>query len=76
MFVCLSVTLTRTSDAGLIWFERIQRPFDEVIDAIKDIIARVAATVSGRIDHEAISAVRMIPPENMTAYEYYLRGLE
>ena len=74
--VRLSVTLTRTSDGGLVWSDRIQRPFDEVIDAIDDIVARVAATVSGRIDHEAISAVRMKQPENMTAYEYYLRGLE
>ncbi len=72
----LSVTLTRTSDGGLVWSDRIQRPFDEVIDAMEDIVARVAATVSGRIDHEAISAARMKRPENMTAYEYYLRGLE
>ncbi|MEP1352868.1 MAG: adenylate/guanylate cyclase domain-containing protein [Tateyamaria sp.] len=74
--VSLSVTLTRTSDGGLVWSDRIQRPFDEVIDAMEEIVARVAATVSGRIDHEAISAVRMKRPENMTAYEYYLRGLE
>ena len=74
--VRLNVTLTRTSDGGLVWSDRIQRPFDEVIDAMEEIVARVAATVSGRIDHEAISAVRMKRPENMTAYEYYLRGLE
>lgn len=72
----LNVSLARTSDSGLVWSDRVQRPFDEVLDAMEEIVARVAATVSGRIDHEAISAARMKRPENMTAYEYYLRGLE
>jgi len=74
--VRLSVTLSRTDDGGLVWSDRIRRPFEEVLDAMEDIVARVASTVSGRIDHAEISAIRMKRPENMTAYEYYLRGLE
>jgi TolB-like protein/Tfp pilus assembly protein PilF len=74
--VRLNIVLSSSVDGGIIWSERIQRPFEEVLDAMEDIAMRVAATVSGRIDHAAISAVRMKRPENMTAYEYYLRGLE
>ena len=74
--VRLSVTLSNSADGGLVWSDRIQRPFDELLDAMDDIVARVAATVSGRIDHAEISAVRTKRPENMTAYEYYLRGLD
>lgn len=73
--VRLSVTLARGSDGELVWSDRIQRPFDEVMDAMDEIAARVAATVSGRIDEAEIRAARMKRPENMTAYEYYLRGL-
>ncbi|MEY8840941.1 adenylate/guanylate cyclase domain-containing protein, partial [Cribrihabitans sp. XS_ASV171] len=74
--VRISVTLSNTADGGLVWSDRVQRPFDEVIEAMEDIVARVASTVSGRIDHAEISAARTKRPENMTAYEYYLRGLE
>ncbi|MFC6585374.1 adenylate/guanylate cyclase domain-containing protein [Sulfitobacter aestuariivivens] len=74
--VRMNVTLTRTDNGGVVWTDRVQRPFDELLDAMEDVCARVAATVSGRIDHEGIRAVRMKRPENMTAYEYYLRGLD
>ncbi len=72
----LNVTLARTSDGGVVWSDRVQRPFDEVLDAMDDLVARVASTVSGRIDHAEITALRTKRPENMTAYEYYLRGLD
>lgn len=74
--VRLNVSLSNTTDGGLVWSDRIQRPFDELLDAMEEIVARVAATVYGRIDHAEIGAVRQKRPENMSAYEYYLRGLE
>lgn len=74
--VRLGVTLSRTADGGLVWSDRIQRPFAEVLDAMDEIVARVAATVSGRIDQAEIAKARGRRPENMTAYELYLRGLE
>jgi adenylate cyclase len=43
---------------------------------LDEIIARVAATVSGRIEQSELAAARLKRPENMTAYEYYLRGLD
>ncbi|CAN7715257.1 tetratricopeptide repeat protein [Rhizobium sp. LjRoot258] len=41
-----------------------------------EIIERVAATVSGRIEQSELAAARLKRPENMTAHEYYLRGLD
>lgn len=74
--VRLSIELSGTRNGELIWSERIQRPFNELLDAMEEIAARVAATVSGRIDHAEIGAARQKRPENMSAYEFYLRGLE
>ena len=74
--VRLNVSLSRTTDGGVVWADKVQRPFDEVLEAMEELAARVAATVSGRIDHAEISAARMKRPDNMNAYEYYLRGLE
>lgn len=72
----LNITLSETAHGEVVWTEKIQRPFDEVLDVMDEIAARVAATVSGRIDHAEITAARMKRPQNMNAYEYYLRGLE
>lgn len=74
--VRLNMTLTRTSDGGVLWSDRVNRSWDEMFDAMDEIVGRVAATVSGRIDHAEITAARLKRPENMSAYEYYLRGIE
>ena len=58
------------------WSDRIQCPFDEILDVIDDITARVAATVAGRIEQAELAVARLKRPENMSAYEYYLIGLE
>lgn len=57
--VRLNVSLSRTTDGGVVWADKVQRPFDEVLEAMEELAARVAATVSGRIDHAEISAARM-----------------
>ncbi len=73
--VRLNISLIETGTGEMVWSERMQRKFDEVLDAMDEITARVAATVSGRIDHSEIRASRLARPENMSAYEFYLRGL-
>ncbi|MCL5778455.1 adenylate/guanylate cyclase domain-containing protein [Limibaculum sp. FT325] len=71
-----NLTLTETTRGEIVWSDRIERSFDEVMEAMDEITARVAATASNRIEHAGMSEARPKRPENMTAYEYYLRGLE
>jgi len=66
----VNIALTETGEGLVIWSDRIKRPFGELLDVLDEIIARVAATVSGRIEQSQLAAVRL------TAYEYYLRGLD
>jgi len=72
----LNISLTETASGHLVWSDRIQRPFSEILDVLDEITARVAATVAGRIEQAEIIATRLKRPENMSAYEYYLIGLE
>lgn len=72
----VNIALTETGEGLVIWSDRIKRPFRELLDVLDEIIARVAATVSGRIEQSELAAARLKRPENMTAYEYYLRGLD
>jgi tetratricopeptide (TPR) repeat protein len=74
--VRLNISLAETEHGHLVWTERIQRPFDELLDVMDEITARVAATVSGRIEQAELAAARLKRPESMSAYEYYLMGLD
>lgn len=72
----VNIALMETGEGLVIWSDRIKRPFGELLDVLDEIIARVAATVSGRIEQSELASARLKRPENMTAYEYYLRGLD
>ncbi len=72
----LNIALTETREGHVIWSDRIKRPFRELLDVMDEIVARVAATVSGRVEQSELLAARLKRPESMTAYEYYLRGLD
>jgi tetratricopeptide (TPR) repeat protein len=74
--VRLNIGLAETERGQLVWSDRVQRPFDEIFDVIDEITARVAATVAGRIEQAEIVATRLKRPDNMSAYEYYLIGLD
>ncbi len=71
-----NISLVETKKGNIIWSDRIQRQFDDVFDIMDEITAHVSATVSGRIEHAATAAVQFMRPENMSAYECYLRGIE
>ncbi len=71
-----NVSLVETKQGKIIWSDRIQRQFNDLFDIMDEITARVSATVSGRIEHAATAAAQFMRPENMSAYECYLRGIE
>ncbi|MCA1449867.1 adenylate/guanylate cyclase domain-containing protein [Ensifer sp. IC3342] len=75
-YVRLNISLAETEQGHLVWSDRIQRPFEEILDIMDEITARVAATVSGRIEQSELAAARLKRPESMSAYEHYLRGLD
>ncbi len=74
--VRLALSLVETETASVVWNDRLSLPFDELVEAIDELVARIAATVLGRIQEADISSVRRMRPDSMTAYEFHLRGLE
>jgi TolB-like protein/tetratricopeptide (TPR) repeat protein len=72
----LNITLVDTQDGRSVWSDRIDRSFDEVMDRLDEITARIAATIVGRLEQAEIAATRLKRPEMMSAYEHYLRGVE
>jgi TolB-like protein/Tfp pilus assembly protein PilF len=70
-----NIALTETSKGNIIWSDRIQDDFDKVFDMMDGIASRITATVTGRVEHQAIQQARLKRPENMSAYECYLRAI-
>jgi adenylate cyclase len=74
--VRLSLTLTETEVGTVVWSDRLSLPVNELFDQVDDLVSRIASTVLGRIEESDIQTARRLKPESMTAFEFYLRGLE
>jgi adenylate cyclase len=74
--VTISLTLSETEQGAVVWSDKIQRAFEDILVLIDETAAKIAATASGRMEHAAMIAARRKPPENMTAFDCLLRGLD
>ncbi|KLK91482.1 hypothetical protein AA309_19695 [Microvirga vignae] len=74
--VRIGLTLTETESGSVVWSDKITRPFTEVLDLLDSVAARIAATVFGRMEDASMITARRKPPENMSAFECLLRGIE
>ena len=72
----VSVRLVNTSNGETLWAERYERPWSELFDLLDELVSRVAARIVGQVQAAGIVEARRKLPENMTAYDYLLRGLE
>ncbi|MBA3446653.1 MAG: adenylate/guanylate cyclase domain-containing protein [Pseudaminobacter sp.] len=74
--VSIGLTLSETDQGAVVWSDKIQRSFEDILALVDETAAKIAATVSGRMEDAAMIAARRKPPENMTAFDYLLRGLD
>ena len=74
--VRINLSLAETNEGRIVWNDRIERPFETLLDTVDEIVAKVAATVMGRLEEADMAAARRQRPESMSAYECHLRGLE
>ena len=74
--VWIGLTLSETETGSVVWSDKIIRPFDELLDLLNETVSKIAATVAGRTEDASMVAARRKPPENMTAFECLLRGID
>ncbi|TRC93723.1 adenylate/guanylate cyclase domain-containing protein [Mesorhizobium sp. WSM4303] len=74
--VSISLTLSETDQGAVVWSDKVHRSFDEILALLDETAATIAATVSGRMEDAAMVAARRKLPENMTAFDCLLRGLD
>jgi TolB-like protein len=74
--VRIGLTLTETETGTVVWGDKIVRPFEGLLDLLDETTAKIAVTVFGRTEDASMVAARRKLPENMTAFECLLRGLD
>jgi class 3 adenylate cyclase/TolB-like protein/Flp pilus assembly protein TadD len=74
--VRISLTLTETDGGSVVWSDKIARPFTETLDLLDTTAAKIAATVVGRLEDAGMISARRKQPENMSAFECLLRGID
>jgi class 3 adenylate cyclase/Tfp pilus assembly protein PilF len=74
--VRIGLTLIETEKGSVVWSDKISRHFAELLDLLDRTAARIAATVFGRMEDAGMVTARRKQPENMSAFECFLRGLE
>jgi adenylate cyclase len=74
--VWILLTLTETETSSVVWRDKILRPYDELLDALDETVTKIAATVVGRVEDVSVVVARRKPPENMSAFECLLRGID
>ncbi len=74
--VRISVRLINVQSGEHLWAERFDRPFDELFDILDELVSLIVGTIVGRVEAADMAEARRKRPEDMTAYDYLLRGLE
>jgi adenylate cyclase len=70
----ISVELTDPESGSSIWSERYDRTMDDVFEVQDEIVRKVIVTLVGKLEMAGLERAKRKPTENLTSYEYLLRG--
>jgi TolB-like protein/class 3 adenylate cyclase/Tfp pilus assembly protein PilF len=66
--------LIEASTASHIWAEKFDSALDNIFDLQDQVATHVVSTISPRLQQSELERANCKPTENLTAYDYYLRG--
>ena len=72
----ITAQLIETLTGNHVWAQRYDRQFEDIFDVQDDVSQTIVATIAGRLDESAAQRVMRKPTEHMTAYDFFLRGLQ
>jgi tetratricopeptide (TPR) repeat protein len=70
------MSLINVQSGKHLWAERFNRPFDDLFEILDELVSRIVGTIVGRLEAADMAEARRKRPEDMTAYDCLLRGLE
>ena len=75
----VTAQLIDTRTGAHVWSDRYDRPATDLFNVQSDVTGKIAATLTGyegAVAQAERSLVRRKPPSDLTAYEFYLLGME
>ena len=72
--VRVTVQLVETASGNHLWAENYDRNLEDIFAVQDELVREVAAAVPGQLRAAAVQRARRRPVENLTAYDYVLRG--
>jgi len=70
----ISVELTDPTSGSSIWSERYDRTMEDVFEVQDEIVRKVMVALVGKLEMAGLDRAKRKPTENLTSYEYLLRG--
>ena len=70
----ISVELTDPTTGNSIWSERYDRTMDDVFEVQDEIVRKVVVALVGKLETASLERAKRKPTENLSSYEYLLRG--
>ncbi len=72
----ITTSLTNAQDESTVWSEKFDTTIDDIFDTQDEIIETIVATIAGKVEVNEAKRVSNTRPENLTAYDMVLQGLE
>jgi TolB-like protein/DNA-binding winged helix-turn-helix (wHTH) protein/Flp pilus assembly protein TadD len=72
----ITAQLIDATTGGHVWSDRYDRQLRDIFALQDEITKQIVAALRFEIDKAELTRVRRVPTENLTAYDFYLRGLE
>ncbi len=70
----ISVELTDSLSGSSIWSERYDRTMEDVFEVQDEIVKKVIIALVGNLEMASLERAKRKPTENLTSYEFLLRG--
>ena len=70
----ISVDLSDPATGSSIWSERYDATMDDVFEVQDEIVRKVIVALVGKLEMAGLERAKRKPTENLTSYEYLLRG--
>ena len=70
----ISVELTDPSLGNSIWSERYDRTMEDIFDVQDEIVRKIMVALVGKLELVSLERAKRKPTEDLTSYEYLLRG--
>ena len=74
--VRINIELSDAKDDSVVWSNKYDRVLEDIFDVQDEIVRKISIALLGEIEISSLQRSKRKPTENMTSYEYLLRGKE